>query len=129
LLQELNTCDIPTFARTICGTNQAEGQITPFRLPGMVRWFRGIIRHPLKHKCEGIECRNTIHDGVWAMKTETISVPVAQEKITSKPEGIRVVELIRKTTSADILDESVDVQTHISTLHNTKCIVHGRLWS
>jgi hypothetical protein len=61
------------------------------------------------------------------MKIETISVPVAQEKITSKPEGIRVLELIRKTTSADILDESVDVQTQISTLHNTKCVVHGRL--
>jgi hypothetical protein len=42
------------------------------------------------------------------MKIETISVPVAQEKITSKPEGICVLELIRKTTSADILDESVE---------------------
>jgi hypothetical protein len=61
------------------------------------------------------------------MKIETISVPVVQEKITSKPEGIRGRELIRKTTSADILDESVGVQTQISTLHDTKCIVLGRL--
>jgi hypothetical protein len=123
LLQELRTCDIPIFARTTCGTNRAEGQITPFRPPGKVLYrFRDIIRHPLKHECEGIECRNTIHDGVWTMKIETISVAIAQEKIASKPEGIRVVELIRKAISVDILDESVEVQT-FSTLHNTKCIV------
>lgn len=33
LLQELDTCIVPIFTRTTCGTNRAEGQIVPFCPP------------------------------------------------------------------------------------------------